>query len=50
MPDEPNRIYVQVQPSLELQAKHAIQLMDVQKAVLFLTAGEPAPQWLAVKV
>lgn len=38
-----------VQPSLELQAKHAIQLMDVQKAVLFLTAGEPAPQWLAVK-
>ncbi|DBB01166.1 TPA: hypothetical protein ACH3X1_001053 [Trebouxia sp. C0004] len=39
----------QVQPSLELQAKHAIQLMDVQKAVLYLTAGEPAPQWLAVK-
>ncbi|DBA69583.1 TPA: hypothetical protein ACH3X2_012658 [Trebouxia sp. C0005] len=38
-----------VQPSLELQAKHAIQLMDVQKAVLYLIAGEPAPQWLAVK-
>ncbi|KAA6428436.1 MAG: exonuclease family (ISS), partial [Trebouxia sp. A1-2] len=40
---------VKVQPSLELQAKHAIQLMDVQKAVLYLIAGEPAPQWLAVK-
>ncbi|KAL0047073.1 hypothetical protein WJX82_005685 [Trebouxia sp. C0006] len=39
----------QVRPSLELHAKHAIQLMDVQKAVLYLTAGEPAPQWLAVK-
>lgn len=50
VPAEPKHMYMQVRPSLELQAKHAIQLMDVQKAVLYLTAGEPAPQWLAVKV
>ena len=50
VPAEPDHMYMQVRPSLELHAKHAIQLMDVQKAVLCLTAGEPAPQWLAVKV
>ena len=45
-----NHMYMQVQPNLELQAQHAIQLMDVQKAMLYLIAGQPAPQWLAVKV